>query len=341
MAERRQFIRQTPADAEEFIGREGEIVIELETFLIRVHDGVTPGGYATLTLASALAQFVTLTDFNAAVAQIITDVTVLNEDAIAEIFGNILIAKGPVIDIVTGPPGSPSVGDRYLIAAAGTSGVFIGKENQVAEWLSTSEWIFSGTPLEGHQVYVEDVDTVYYYTTVWGTANPDTTYSTRQTEIDDELALRAPLASPTFNGVPAAPTAALGTNTTQVATTAFVRDAIDDLSSELDTEFDFSTSTNGYQKMRSGIIFQWCQGVADAADDSQNAQTVNFPIAFPNQCLHAQVTSRIASGSAAVDNWYQLEGTPGLSSCVVRRQHGEGGVYNGSTTTPFVFAVGY
>lgn len=36
------------------------------------------------------------------------------------------------------------------------------------------------------------------------------------------LALKSPLASPTFTGVPAAPTAAAGTNTTQLATTAFV-----------------------------------------------------------------------------------------------------------------------
>lgn len=36
----------------------------------------------------------------------------------------------------------------------------------------------------------------------------------------------APLASPTFTGVPAAPTAAAGTNTTQLATTAFVTTAI-------------------------------------------------------------------------------------------------------------------
>lgn len=36
------------------------------------------------------------------------------------------------------------------------------------------------------------------------------------------LALKAPLASPTFTGTPAAPTALAGTNTTQVATTAFV-----------------------------------------------------------------------------------------------------------------------
>ena len=37
--------------------------------------------------------------------------------------------------------------------------------------------------------------------------------------------LKAPLASPTFTGVPAAPTAAVGTSTTQLATTAFVQGA--------------------------------------------------------------------------------------------------------------------
>lgn len=40
---------------------------------------------------------------------------------------------------------------------------------------------------------------------------------------------RAPLASPTFTGVPAAPTATTGTNTTQIATTAFVQTAIGNL----------------------------------------------------------------------------------------------------------------
>ena len=40
---------------------------------------------------------------------------------------------------------------------------------------------------------------------------------------DAEVALKAPLASPTFTGTPAAPTAATTTDTTQVATTAFVQ----------------------------------------------------------------------------------------------------------------------
>lgn len=38
---------------------------------------------------------------------------------------------------------------------------------------------------------------------------------------------RAPLASPTFTGTPKAPTAAAGTNTTQIATTEFVKTAVD------------------------------------------------------------------------------------------------------------------
>ena len=41
---------------------------------------------------------------------------------------------------------------------------------------------------------------------------------------------RAALASPTFTGTPKAPTATTGTNTTQIATTAFVKNTIDGLS---------------------------------------------------------------------------------------------------------------
>lgn len=43
------------------------------------------------------------------------------------------------------------------------------------------------------------------------------------------LDLKAPLASPTFTGTPAAPTAATGTDTTQIATTQFVQQEIDAL----------------------------------------------------------------------------------------------------------------
>lgn len=47
-----------------------------------------------------------------------------------------------------------------------------------------------------------------------------------QTDLQAALDAKAALTSPTFSGVPAAPTAAGGTNTTQIATTAFVQAAI-------------------------------------------------------------------------------------------------------------------
>ena len=56
-----------------------------------------------------------------------------------------------------------------------------------------------------------------------------------QTQLDAKLGTStasstyAPIASPTFTGVPAAPTATAGTNTTQVATTAFVNTAVNNL----------------------------------------------------------------------------------------------------------------
>ena len=59
--------------------------------------------------------------------------------------------------------------------------------------------------------------------------------SSIQTQLDLNLASSiasttyAPIASPTLTGTPAAPTATAGTNTTQIATTAFVKKSVDDL----------------------------------------------------------------------------------------------------------------
>ncbi|HFG1053057.1 TPA: phage tail protein, partial [Klebsiella pneumoniae] len=46
------------------------------------------------------------------------------------------------------------------------------------------------------------------------------------TTINNALALKAPLSSPTLTGTPTAPTAAQSVNNTQIATTAFVKSAI-------------------------------------------------------------------------------------------------------------------
>ena len=90
----------------------------------------------------------------------------------------------------------------------------------------------------------------------------------------------APLASPALTGTPTAPTAAAGTNTTQIATTAFVR-----LSSPA------SLASNGYQKLPSGLIIQWGKtSVTMPASGQLYGTIVTFPIAFPGGCLTANST---------------------------------------------------
>ncbi len=62
-------------------------------------------------------------------------------------------------DLAT-PPGSPSTGDRYIIAATAT-GAWTGQEEKITEW-DGSSWIFS-TPTEGFATWVEDEDKLYVY----------------------------------------------------------------------------------------------------------------------------------------------------------------------------------
>ena len=59
--------------------------------------------------------------------------------------------------------------------------------------------------------------------------NGTTAIAPSQNAVFDALALKANLAGPTFTGTPAAPTASAGTNTTQLATTAFVTTGISNI----------------------------------------------------------------------------------------------------------------
>lgn len=63
-------------------------------------------------------------------------------------------------------------------------------------------------------------------TEISGKADQATTYT--KTEVDDALALKAPLASPTFTGTPTAPTATKGDSSTNIATTAYVQGELGD-----------------------------------------------------------------------------------------------------------------
>lgn len=60
--------------------------------------------------------------------------------------------------------------------------------------------------------------------------------------LGDALAAKAPLASPNLTGTPTAPTADAGTNTTQIATTAFVKNAVDTATAGLTGAMHFKGS---------------------------------------------------------------------------------------------------
>lgn len=83
----------------------------------------------------------------------------------------------------------------------------------------------------------------------------------------------APLASPTFTGTPAAPTATYGTNTTQLATTAYALAAANGTSS--------LGATSGYVKFSNGLTVQY--GVTNGGVATTGG-TETYPTAFANSC---------------------------------------------------------
>lgn len=105
-----------------------------------------------------------------------------------------------------------------------------------------------------------------------------------KTEVDQALALKAPLASPPLSGTPTAPTAPAGTNNTQIATTAFVRaaiaalvgsapgalDALNELAAAIGNDPNFATTMTNALAGKVNISDKVTKILAEAgADDSK------------------------------------------------------------------------
>lgn len=88
-----------------------------------------------------------------------------------------------------------------------------------------------------------------------------------------------------------------------------------------------------------GLIVQWFKGAFDPPGSGEHAQTIAFPIAFPNHCWSVQVTTQISVPNNYTDYWYQLAGVPTTTNCTVYRQRGNDGT-EGNGTTPWCIAIG-
>ena len=95
--------------------------------------------------------------------------------------------------------------------------------------------------------------------------------------------------------------------------------------------FGTSLDHNGYQKLPSGLIVQWCGGVSQAASGNQ---VVTFPIAFPTVALWCQVTN--IYGFASQGGGYALITATQTTATVARN-----GVDNANGVAPQILAVGY
>lgn len=129
-------------------------------------------------------------------------------------------------------------------------------------------------------------------TTLVGTSNVNTVVGGLAA-----LAAKAPLASPTFTGIPAVPTAAQGTHTTQAASTAFAT-----------TLFGVGSSIIGGTPPSSGFLRQ--AGGFPATFTSGFA-AVPFPQTFPNGLLSVNIS--VEASSLAQLSWY----SPSLGSIEV------------------------
>lgn len=86
-------------------------------------------------------------------------------DAISEV--NPLDWQESVINFTTAPPVASGIGERWLVASAGTSGVFVGHENEIAVW-DGNGWVFT-SPNEGFTLRVEELNQFWTFDgTSWG-----------------------------------------------------------------------------------------------------------------------------------------------------------------------------
>lgn len=163
----------------------------------------------TLTLLSLGAPRAAAQTFPTATTSAVTKTTATNNITADLDFGTgrtLLFESGSTLSLLGTFSGTPTGGTLNLSNVSLTlAAVFVRSDGSYSDpsWLTLSK----------SKVGLGNVD---------NTSDANKPVSTAQAAAD---ALKANIASPTFTGTPTAPTAAAGTNTTQLATTAFVNSA--------------------------------------------------------------------------------------------------------------------
>ncbi|HGT5302701.1 TPA: tail fiber protein [Escherichia coli] len=144
--------------------------------------------------------------------------------------------------------------------------------------------------------------------------NNDPNFSTT---INNSLALKAPLASPAFTGTPTAPTASQGTNSTQIANTAFVKaaitalingapgtlDTLKEMAAAINNDPNFSTTINNSLALKAPLASPALTGIPTAPTAAQG--TNNTQIAT-TAYVRAAISALVGSSPEALDTLNEL-----------------------------------
>ncbi|EER0148864.1 hypothetical protein GFK74_004106 [Escherichia coli] len=135
--------------------------------------------------------------------------------------------------------------------------------------------------------------------------------------INNALALKAPLASPVFTGTPTAPTASQGTNSTQIANTAFVKaaitalingapgtlDTLKEIAAAINNDPNFSTTINNALALKAPLASPALTGIPTAPTAAQG--TNNTQIAT-TAYVRAAISALVGSSPEALDTLNEL-----------------------------------
>jgi hypothetical protein len=149
------------------------------------------------------------------------------------------------------------------------------------------------------------------------------------TAVADAIASKADINSPTFTGTPAAPTASLGTNTTQLATTAFVLAAIYPIgsiyinatsASNPNTLLGFGTWTAfGAGRVMVGLdagdaLFDTAEETGGSKDAVVVSHTHAATVTDPSHSHAVTFTSQLGGGGGGADVNGSASGSKGTTS---------------------------
>jgi hypothetical protein len=216
-----------------------------------------------------------------------------------------LNSKAPLADpTFTGTvtlPGTTSIGDISSTEVGYLNGVTSGIQTQIDSKLASATAASTYAPIAS-PTFTGTVTTPlstagYVKTDASGVLSSSAAVAQADvTNLTSDLALKAPLASPALTGTPTAPTANAGTNTTQIATTAFVTGAVADLIASAP-----------------GALNTLDELAAALGDDANFASTVTNSLALKAPIASPTFTGTVtvaASGIAFTDGTQTKEGVP-------------------------------